>query len=162
MQSRMDVQDQLAERVKYGIRGGMVVLSLIAISILLILMIMATQVERISDVVMSMNHHFTKVSQKMRDVSDVMVSMQQQVQYMESISDKVAQMGQDVVIMNQHVGQMSQQIDAMQQHMGDIERHITEIAVTTQRVDAEVVRLNGDVNRMSKPARAMNNMFPFP
>ncbi len=162
MRSRMEVQDKLAERIKYGINGGMVILSLIAISILLILMIMATQVKRISEVVMSMNHHFTEVSQKMRDVSDVMISMQTQVQSMQPISESVVLMSQDVVQMNQQVGLMSDQIGLMKEHMGAIQSQITEIAATTVRVDSEVLRLNGEVGRMAQPARTINKFFPMP
>ena len=65
MVSQIEIQDKLGDDLKSGIRVGMIVLGLIAISILILLLTLSSQINRISDVVGDMNTNFNTVTLQM-------------------------------------------------------------------------------------------------
>ncbi|MCW5586810.1 MAG: hypothetical protein KIS75_11810, partial [Chromatiales bacterium] len=60
--SQIDVKNRLGDRLNYSIRAGLIILSVIAFSILVLLLTLSSQINRISNVVGAMNTHFSAVS----------------------------------------------------------------------------------------------------
>ena len=60
MLSQIEAKKQLSVRVNYSIRAGIIILGLIAVSILILLLTLSSQINRISVVVGSMNENFTR------------------------------------------------------------------------------------------------------
>ncbi|MGB5733461.1 MAG: translation initiation factor 2, partial [Thiohalocapsa sp.] len=84
--NQIDVKNALGDRLNWSIRAGLVILFLIAFSILVLLMTLSSQINRISDVVGAMNTHFSAVSLRMSEIRDHLGSMQVQVQKMEDLA----------------------------------------------------------------------------
>ena len=53
--SQIDVKNRLGDRLNYSIRAGLIILSVIAFSILVLLLTLSSQINRISNVVGAMN-----------------------------------------------------------------------------------------------------------
>ena len=77
--SQIDVKNRLGDRLNYSIRAGLIILSVIAFSILVLLLTLSSQINRISNVVGAMNTHFSAVSLRMDEISDHLGSMESQV-----------------------------------------------------------------------------------
>ena len=67
--SQIDVKNKLGDRLNYSIRTGLIILSVIAFSILVLLLTLSSQINRISSVVGAMNTHFSAVSLRMDEIT---------------------------------------------------------------------------------------------
>ncbi len=64
--SQISIKNKLADRLNYSIRAGITILGAIAISILGMLLTLTSQINSITNVVISMNTNLTSVSTEMR------------------------------------------------------------------------------------------------
>lgn len=159
---QMEVKTKLGDRLNTGIRAGLVILSLVALSILILLLMLSTQISRITDVVHDMNSHFTAVSAKMDDIKDNVVAMETQVALMSDIE-------QYTTVMTQEIESITGNINAMESSITDIENQFTsmrnmigDISISIRHMNTEVQVINHEMNRMSEPARSINKFIPLP
>jgi hypothetical protein len=73
--SQIEMKNILAARLNHSIQAGLIILGLIAISILILLLTLSTQVNKISSVVHDMNTNFTLVSAQMTRMQTYIDSM---------------------------------------------------------------------------------------
>jgi uncharacterized protein YoxC len=159
--SQIDVKNRLGDRLNYSIRAGLVILSLIALSILILLIMLSSQVSRISDVVLGMNHHFASVSVKMDKIKDNVISMESQVAFMSDIEEYTTIMNQEVERITDNTQAMNTSVTDINQQFHDIRSMISDISVTIQHINGEVQYINYEMGRMSEPARTLNRFLPF-
>lgn len=159
--SQIDVKNRLGDRLNYSIRAGLVILSLIALSILILLIMLSSQVSRISDVVLGMNHHFASVSVKMDKIKDNVISMESQVAFMSDIEEYTTIMNQEVERITDNTQAMNTSVTDINQQFRDIRSMISDISVTIQHINGEVQYINYEMGRMSEPARTLNRFLPF-
>ena len=159
---QMEVKTKLGDRLNTGIRAGLVILSLVALSILILLLMLSTQISRITDVVHDMNSHFTAVSAKMDDIKDNVVAMETQVALMSDIE-------QYTTVMTQEIESITGNMNAMESSITDIENQFTsmrnmigDISISIRHMNTEVQVINHEMNRMSEPARSINKFIPLP
>ena len=160
--SQIDVKNALGDRLNYSIRAGLIILFVIAFSILVLLLTLSSQITRISDVVGAMNTHFSSVSQRMDEISENLGSMEAQVAQMKSIEEDTATMQVEIQAIGEATGSIEGSVASIGQQMTGTRMSVENIAVTMNAMNMEVQAMSVEMHRMAKPARALNNMFPFP
>lgn len=160
--NQIDVKNKLGDKLVWSIRAGLVILSIIAFSILVLLLTLSAQVNRISEVVGAMNTHFSSVALRMSEISDDMGSMQQQIARMGEMAEYTSVMREEVQSIGESTGQIGSSVSRIGQQMTGTRHNVQNIAGTMNAINHEVQGMSAEMHRMAKPARALNNMFPFP
>ena len=160
--SQIEVKKELTQRLNYAIRVGTVILGIIAISILILLLTLSSQISRISGVVHDMNQDFSAVAGHMEQIKANITSMEQRVSLMEAITQQTAVMQQEMGSINSDMRNMVATINGIRHHVTGVRGNIDHIANTIDHMNANVQGMSHDMYRMGQPARSMNKMFPFP
>ncbi len=160
--SQIDIKNKLGDRLNYSIRTGLIILGAIAFSILVLLLTLTSQINRISAVVNDMNIHFTSVAIQMNDVRLYMSSMEKRVALLENIDGYTLAMDEDMRQIGSDVHSIGGSLDGVRHQVRAVRTDIGNVAITVDRMNAEVQAMSQDMHRMAKPARTMNKMFPFP
>ena len=159
---QIEVKNKLGDRLNTSIRAGLVILSLVALSILILLLMLSSQVSRISDVVGDMNDHFIAVSAKMGDIKNSVVAMESQVSLMSDIEQYTTIMSQEMDAITSNMNAMEYSMLGIDQQFTEMHNTINNIAITTRQMNSEVQVINYEINRMAEPARSINKFFPIP
>lgn len=160
--SQIDVKNKLGDRLNYSIRAGLIILFVIAFSILVLLLTLSSQINRISNVVGAMNTHFSAVSLRMDEISDHLGSMEVQVANLKTIEENTAVMQGEIAGIGDSTGMIEGSVTTIGQHMTGTRANVESIALTMNAMNHEVQAMSAEMHRMAKPARALNKMFPFP
>ncbi|MFM1892688.1 MAG: hypothetical protein RLZ44_1765 [Pseudomonadota bacterium] len=160
--SQIDIKNKLGDRLNYSIRAGLIILGVIALSILVLLLTLSSQINRISDVVFSMNTHFTSVSEKMDVIRDDMVEMEQRVSLLEAMQRHTAGLQQEMAQIGTQMGVIEDTVGGISAHLGRVRGQVGSIAISIDHMNTEVQAMSVEMHRMGKPARSLNKMFPFP
>ena len=73
--AQIEMKNQLSHRLNWTIRAGLILLGIIAVSILVLLLTLSSQINRISEIVVGINNHFEHITVRMDRVSAAMASM---------------------------------------------------------------------------------------
>ena len=160
--SQIDIKNKLADRLNYSIRAGLIILSVIAFSILVLLLTLSSQINRISNVVGAMNTHFSAVSLRMDEISNHLGSMEAQVAQLKAIENATQHMQDEILAISNSTGAMEISMLSIGQQMTGTRLNVENIALTMNAMNLEVQSMSAEMHRMAKPARALNKMFPFP
>ena len=160
--SQIDIKNKLGDRLNYSIRTGLIILGVIAVSILVLLLTLTSQINRISGVVGDMNSHFTSVGDQMNQVRLHMIAMERQMALLNPMSQNTASMDQDMTAMETQLSAMEQSFEGIRQHVTAVRATLGTMTLTMDRMNAEVQAMSHDMSRMAQPARSFNKMFPFP
>lgn len=160
--SQIDVKNKLGDRLNYSIRAGLIILSVIAFSILVLLLTLSAQVTRISQVVGAMNTHFSAISLRMDEITVDMGSMEAQVARLQPIAGATATMRGEMTVISEATGKIENSMLGIGQQMGGTRANVEYIARTMGAMNQEVQAMSAEMHRMAKPARTLNRMFPFP
>ena len=160
--SQIDIKNKLGDRLNYSIRTGIIILGVIAVSILVLLLTLSSQIKHISGVVGDMNNHFRSVSEQMNQIRIHMISMEEQVALLEPISSGTAVMSQEMALVNDDLASMEQSVANIDTEVQAVRGSVGNVALTMDRMNVDVQAMGVDMHRMAKPARTMNKMFPFP
>ncbi len=160
--TQIRMKDKLGNDLKNSIRVGMVVLGLIAISILILLLTLASQVNRISAVVADMNINFTAIDTQMGQMSASIDSMVKRVALLELIDQQTGTMDREMNNITADLEAMRGVVTSIGAHVYTLTGNVESISVSVSRMDDQVQMMSMDMQRMAKPARSMDKMFPFP
>lgn len=160
--SQIDVKNKLGDRLNSSIRAGLIILSVIAFSILVLLLTLSSQINRISNVVGAMNTHFSAVSLRMDEIVLHLGSMQAQVAQLSQIDKDTATLKSEIAGINVITDDISRNIGSIGEHMSGTRSNVENIALTMNAMNVEVQAMSAEMHRMAKPARTLNRMFPFP
>lgn len=159
---QIEVKNKLGDRLNFSIRAGLFILSIVAISILTLLIMLSSQISRITDVVSDMNAHFIAVAVKIDDIKGNVVAMESQISLLSDIE-------QYTTIMNQEMDSITSNMNAMEASITDIDEEFSSmhqmmgnISYTIRQMNTEVQVINQEMHRMSEPARTINKFFPIP
>ncbi len=159
--SQIKVKNKLGDRLNLSIRTGLVILTFIAVSILVLLLMLSIQMSRISGIVIDMNSHFTSIATKMERITTNMGHMEHQVSQMEAISTHTEVMKTEMLAINGNMGSMDQSVTGITTDISDVSNRVGNIALTIHNMNNEVQAMSHEMHRMAKPARSINRMFPF-
>lgn len=160
--SQIEMKNILAARLNHSIQAGLIILGLIAISILILLLTLSTQVKKISSVVNDMNTNFTLVSGQMSRMQTYIESMEKRVSLLNDIEKQTGVMDEHMTQVVQDMQTMTATVDGISTSVNGVRNNVSNISVTVDHMDFEINRMSHDIDRMSKPARRMNDIFPFP
>ncbi len=162
MLSQIDIKNKLADRLNYSIRAGIIILAIIAVSILVLLLTLSSQINRISDVVSEMNQDFAIVAENMAQISGHVSSMELRVA-------KLREINEQTTVMDREMEGIAENLESMQTAVGEIGGHLLQvrgnvgnISVSMDRMDFEVLNMSREMHRMGGSARSLNKIFPFP
>jgi len=162
MLSQIDISAKLANDLKHAIRVGMTVLALIAISILVLLLTLSSQINRISDVVLDMNTNFSDVTIRMDQMSGYIDSMAKRVALLQLMDEQTASMKHQVATITDDMASMRDTINSMATRVTNVRKSVDGMSVSISLMDDQVQLMAADMQHMAKPARSINKMFPIP
>ncbi len=160
--SQIDVKNRLGDRLNYSIQTGIIILGAMAVSILVLLLTLSSQISHISGVVKDMNAHFTSVSEQMHEITGYMASMEQRVALLEGIEQTAAVMDGGMGDIRGDMDKMRGSVEGITRQLGFVRGNVINISTTMDAMSREVHAMGAEMHHMSKPARSMNKMFPFP
>jgi len=160
--SQIDIKNKLGDRLNYSIRTGLIILSVIALSILVLLLTLSAQINRISAVVASMNDHFSNVTAEMHQISGRIETMEQYVALLEQIQTHTGTLHVEMAAIGSDMALVQQSVSGISGRLADVRRQVGDVAIAVERMNAEVSAMGMEMTRMSQPARSFNKMMPFP
>lgn len=159
--SQIEIQDKLGDDLKASIRVGMIVLGLIAVSILILLLTLSSQINRISGVVSEMNTNFNAVTLHMDQMSISIDSMAQRVALLELMDKQMEIMDVEMNSMLDDILVMKSTMNNITSHVSSMRQNVTNMSISMDNVNNEVQMMSMDMSHMSQPARTINKMFPM-
>lgn len=162
MLSQIEISAKLANDLKHAIRIGMAVLALIAISILVLLLTLSSQINRISDVVLDMNTNFSSVTVRMDHMSQYIDSMAKRVALLQLMDEQTTGMKHEISAITTNMSNMQNTISSMSRRVTNVRQSVDGMSVSIRRMDDQVQLMASDMQHMAKPARSINKMFPMP
>lgn len=162
MLSQISTKNKLGTRLNYTVQAGIIILGVIAVSILVLLLVLSSQINRISGVVSDMNNNFTAVSRQMDNLDLYVETMGKRVALLENINTQTGTMKQAMASIVADMSSMQQHVLGITTHVNGVRNNVDNISMTMNLMDVEVVNMSRDIHRMGKPSRSMNRIFPFP
>lgn len=159
---QIDIKNRLGDRLNYSIQAGIIILGVIAISILVLMLTLTSQITRMSAMVAEMNKSFVTVSERMHQITGHMASMEKRVGLLEGIESTAATMDEEMTEIREHMEVMHTTVGGIGRQLGAVRGNVTNIATTMEAMNAEIHAMGAEMHHMAKPARSMNKMFPFP
>ncbi len=160
--SQIDIKNKLGDRLNYSIQAGIIILGAISISILVLLLTLSAQINRISGVVVEMNTHFTSVSSQMSKIRGHMADMEKRVALLDKIDDMTAVMDREMGNIGADMSVMRRTVQGIDAHVAAVRNNVGNISVNMDLMNQEVQIMSVEMLQVSKPARTLNKMFPFP
>jgi len=160
--SQIDIKNKLGDRLNHSTQAGVIILGVIATSILVLLLTLSAQINRISAVVDNMNAHFTSVAEQMHQVRGHMNHMQQQIALLENIQGMTGTMSETMEIIDSDMGSMRETVRGIDLHLATVRNNVGNISVNMDLMNHEVQNISQEMHHVAKPVRTMNKMFPFP
>jgi uncharacterized protein YoxC len=160
--SQIDVKNRLGNRLNYSIRAGIIILGAIAISILILLLSLSSQVNRITKVVGEMDTHFEAIATKMDDIREHLDHMDRQVALVREMGGMVAVMDKEMQQINLDMSGMQGKVNGIEQNLARVRQRVDGIAVNIDQLNRELQGITHQMHRLGKPARSLNKMMPFP
>jgi uncharacterized protein YoxC len=159
---QIDIKNRLGDRLNYSIQAGIIILGAIAVSILVLLLTLTSQISQVSAIIADMNKSFTVVSERMHEITGYMASMDQRMALLEGIEGAAATMDQDMVQIHADMDTMRDRVDGIRRQLSAVRGNVTNISATMDRMNVEIHAMAAEMHHMAKPARSMNKLFPFP
>jgi len=160
--SQIDIKNKLGDRLNYSIQAGIIILGVISISLLVLLLTLSAQINRISDVVNDMNGHFASVASQMHSIRGHMGRMEPRVALMDDIDGMTGIMDRELGAIGGHMDQMQQTVRGINTHVAKVRNDVGNISVNMDIMNTEVHAMSQEMRRVAKPARTINKMIPFP
>lgn len=160
--AQIEMKNQLSNRLNWTIRAGLILLGVIAFSILVLLLTLSSQINRISGVVVGINDHFDSITERMDRVSLAMASMEIQVALLQPIEASTSEMDREMQLITGAVGGMQSNLDGIRQQLSFVRGEVGNISVSVANMNAEMGAMASEIHYMAKPARNINRIFPIP
>ncbi len=160
--SQIDIKNKLGDRLNYSIQAGIILLGIIAVSILILLLTLSTQINKISAVVNDMNQDFASVTVQMNRIDTYVGSIEQRVALLENIGQTTRVMSSEMGAVSKDLEVINANLSGIRSHMGVVRGNVGNISTSINHMTGSVQRMGADMHRMGQPARTINKMFPFP
>lgn len=162
MLAQIEMKTQLSNRLNWTIRAGLILLGVIAFSLLILLLTLSSQINRISAVVLDINGHFESITDRLDRVTIAMGEMEKQVALMGAIDMNTQVMDREMAVMQSKMREMGGEVNGIQIQLGAVKDEMGGISSSISAMNSEVGIMRYEIRRMAKPARSMNRILPFP
>lgn len=160
--SQIDIKNKFGDRLNYSIQAGIIILGVVALSILVLLLTLSAQITRISAVVHDMNVHFSSVAEQMHQVRGHMVNIEARTALLEGMDRTTKIMDEEMDAINLDVARIREKLSGVDRHVAKVRDDVGNISVNTDVMNHEVQGISQEMHKLARPARTMNNIFPFP
>lgn len=160
--SQIEIKNKLGARLNHSIQASILILGAIAISILVLLLTLSTQMNRISGIVNEMNAHLTSVAEQMSRIRGYMVNMEQEIARLEEIQGTTGVMSNTMDIIDLEMDLMGETVHGINRHVATVRNNVGNVSVNMDIMNREIQAMSQEVRQVAKPARSMNKIFPFP
>jgi len=159
--SQIEMKNKLGDRLNLSIVTGISILGLIALSILILLFTLTTQINRMNAVVDDMNVNFIQVADQMSAMRGYVDSMEQRVALLNVISDQTSIMQGEMEVIASDVNLIHGRVNSVGLNIHGVRNKVDNISGTVNRMDYAVDNMSGDMHQMSRPSRMFNSFMPF-
>ena len=142
------------------IRGITIFLVLIAVFNLYLLVDLDRSMRQIVSSMDTMTAHFSAVSDEMVTVTDWTASIGSHMDKMPSVETSLAGINTDMAAMDETIMLIDQNLFAVNGDLGAIDINMAEMNGRLYQLNQNVSVIRYDMNRISKPARWMENFIP--
>ena len=160
--SQIDIKNRLGDRLNYSIQAGIIIIGAVSLSFSVLLFTLTSQIDLISGIVGEMNAHFISVSGQMGRIRGYMGDMERRVALLQPMENNMALMDREIGAIRFDIEQMRGNVDSIDNYLAAVRTHVGNISVNMDLMNLEVQAMSVDMLKVSRPARTMNKMFPFP
>jgi uncharacterized protein YoxC len=161
MLSQIEMKNKLGDRLNLSIVTGISILGLIALSILILLFTLTTQINRMNAVVDEMNVNFIQVADQMSAMRGYVDSMEQRVALLNVISDQTSIMQGEMEVIASDVNLIHGRVNSVGLNIHGVRNKVDNISGTVNRMDYSVDNMSSDMRDMARPSRMFNSFVPF-
>lgn len=155
MQYRSDMYTRLANRVRNFVRGGMAIVSMVALALFFLLYTLATQMQHAAESTRQIQANVTHVAESMVVMRKLVDQLDQRVALMQDIQNNMSGITQNTQGMVNNVNALNTEMHQVKQRMDNINQSLS-------RVTHSVSGIGHSVNRVGRDMNGMTGMFPMP
>ncbi len=162
LEKRADMIATNARWTNLVIRSGMSGLMLVAVSILVLVVMVAKQLNQVADVMVTLDHKMEVIVEDIDQMEHYVDAIGRSVSTMPDIVHEIAVMQQTVSELDDHMGEISKQ---MNQTEALVDHVVTDIEQMDQHLGAVnhiVQGMDHNLKRVGRPFRFFNDMVPMP
>ncbi len=144
------------------IRSGMSGLMLVAVSILVLVVMVAKQLNQVADVMVTLDQKMEVIVSDIGQMEHYVDAIGSNVSTMPDIVHEIAVMQQTVGEMDDHMGVISKQMAQTETIVGNVVNDIEEMDQHLNSVTHIVQGMDSNLKRVGRPFRLFNDMVPMP
>ena len=152
---------RVARRTTSVIRFGMISLAVVGVSLFLLLLTLAYQIQPMIGAVNTMNGHFTHISRNMGVMKEAILEMESNIRPLPLMAGEMYRMQGSVGDLTGSTNSLSLRMNNLDTNMASITQGVTRMTASFALINQTVGIMGADVNRMSGPMRVFNSMTPF-
>lgn len=161
LRSRINLR--VAQRVKFMMRFWVIGMASVAVIFAAIIYILTWQMGHMLNVMDTMNREFGSMTHNMDSMRDRMDSMNSRVSHLPGIIGNVSTIGGSVETMHLDLGNIADRMRHIRDSVGHVNSSVASMQGNFVGMDHAVSGIRHDVNTLSSPIRAFNQMpFPMP
>ena len=152
---------RVARRTTSVVRFGMISLAVVGVSLFLLLLTLAYQIQPMIGAVNTMNGHFTHISRNMGVMKEAILEMESNISPLPLMVGEMSRMRGSVRELTGSTNSLSVRIENLDTNMASITQSVTRMTSSFALINQTVGVMGADVNRISGPMRVFNSMTPF-
>jgi hypothetical protein len=152
---------RVARRTTSVVRFGMISLAVVGLSMFLLLLTLAYQIQPMIGAVNTMNGHFTHISDNMLTMKDAILEMENNISPLPIMTGEMHRMQGSVRDLTGTTNSLSLRMDNLDTNLASVTQSVTRMTSSFAFINQTVGIMGADVNRMSGPMRVFNSMTPF-
>lgn len=161
MQYRSDMYHRLAQRVRTVVRGGMIIMSMVALALFFLLYTLATQMQHAATTTRDIQANVARVAENMNKMNALVAHLEQRMILMENIQQNMAGITDSTGNMTGNISELNREMQSIQQRMTNINGSLQRMSHNVNNIGYSVGRVGRDMGKSSK-AMSPFNMMPFP
>ena len=162
LEKRAEIIATNARWTNLVIRSGMSGLMLVAVSILVLVVMVAKQLNQVADVMVKLDHSMETIVTNIGRMEHYVNAIGSSVSTLPAIVEEIDQMEGTVGKLEQHMGQISGHMDHTEVVVNEVVGDIEEMDRHLDSVNHIVKGMDNNLKRVGRPFRIFNDMVPLP
>ena len=162
LEKRAEMGAQTAKWTNRVIRSGIIGLMLIATSILLLVVLVSHQMNKIADMMLTLDQHMSIIVTDTRDMTKYVKSMDDSVSSLPLIVNEIAEMQDSVTKINTDMTVISEQMNNSVVLVENIIYNVEGMGSNLKSVAHIVKGMDQNIDTVSRPFSFFNKMVPMP
>ncbi len=159
LEIRGDLNLKVAKRVTFLTRFTITIFGVSSVSMLVFIMIMATNIVQLTKTVDTMNTLFGKMTDDMVVMNKNVATMEDRVSSIPSMKKNLVTMDKTMIDMSGGMKNMKSDMKVIRQDMDKMDKSVTQMASSFTQTENSMLKMKSDVNILAKPMRLFNKMI---